>query len=154
VGSLEGTRQDLGIDADRPGDAGVWPPAASPRSAPVRALLVGVGTISLGLGLIGILVPVLPTTPFLLLAAACYARASQRLYGWLLGQPSLGPIVVEWRRSRSLPPGVKARALLAVALTFGISIVLVDPLLLRLGLALCGAIVASFLLRIPTAADA
>lgn len=146
-------RQRPSVDADRPGDAGASPRAGSARSAPVRALLVGIGTISLVLGVIGILVPILPTTPFLLLAAACYARASERLYGWLLGQPSLGPIVVEWRRSRSLPPGVKARALLAVAVTFGLSIVLVDVLLLRLGLALCAIVVSTFLLRIPTAAD-
>ena len=92
------------------------PLEASPRlSLPVRAVLVVVGTTALVIGVIGIVVPVLPTTPFLLVAAACYARSSTRLYAWLLGQPSLGRIVAEWRRSRSLPPGVKPRALLVVA---------------------------------------
>jgi hypothetical protein len=82
-------------------------------SRPAQVTFAVIGTISLAIGVVGIVVPVLPTTPFLLLAAACYARASTRLYGWLLGQPGLGPIIVEWRRSRSLAPGVKARAVVA-----------------------------------------
>jgi hypothetical protein len=118
-------------------------------SLPVRVLLVGVGTTSLALGVVGIVLPVLPTTPFLLLAAACYARSSTRLYAWLLGQPSLGRIVAEWRRSRSLPPGVKPRALLVVALTFAVSIVLVDTLFLQLLLVAVGILLGAFLWRIP-----
>jgi uncharacterized protein len=119
-------------------------------SAPRRAALIIVGTISLVLGVIGIVLPVLPTTPFLLVTAACYARSSTRLYGWLLGQPSLGPIVAEWRTSRSLPPGVKARALVVVALTFAVSILLVDVVLLQLALLVVGLILALFLYRLPT----
>lgn len=116
-----------------------------------RALLVVVGTASLVLGVVGIVLPVLPTTPFLLVTAACYARASTRLYGWLLGQRALGPIVREWRRSRSLLPGVKARALVAVALTFTLSVILVDALVVRIALIAVGVILAVFLYRIPTA---
>lgn len=120
-------------------------------SPPVRAVLVVVGTTTLILGVIGIVVPVLPTTPFLLVTAACYARASTRLYEWLLGQPSLGPIVAEWRRSRRLPPGVKPRALVAVALTFAISIILVGNLFMMILLVVIGGILGLFLWRIPTA---
>lgn len=120
------------------------------RRLPLRVVLVVVGTISLGMGVVGIFLPVLPTTPFLLLAAACYARASTRLYGWLLGQPTFGPIIVEWRRSRSLPPGVRIRALLLVGLTFGVSIALVGDPLVRAGLVATGLILAAFLYRIPT----
>lgn len=120
------------------------------RWLPLRVVLVVVGTLSLGLGVVGLFVPVLPTTPFLLLAAACYARASSRLYGWLLGQPAFGPIIVEWRSSRSLPPGVKARALVLVALTFLVSTALVGDPVVRVGLVATGLILAAFLSRIPT----
>jgi uncharacterized membrane protein YbaN (DUF454 family) len=127
---------------------------ATPVHPAWRAVLIVVGTAALALGIIGIFVPVLPTTPFLLVAAACYARSSTRLYLWLLSRPSIGPIVIEWRRSRSLPPGVKNRALVVVALTFTISIVLVDSLLLRVGLVATAMILMAFLYRIPTAEPA
>jgi len=120
------------------------------RSAPRRAALLVVGTVALVLGVVGIVLPILPTTPFLLLAAACYARSSTRLYRWLLGQPSLGPIIIQWRASRSLPPGVKPRALLVVAVTFGVSIVLVDAIPLQLMLAAIGLTLGLFLYRLPT----
>jgi uncharacterized membrane protein YbaN (DUF454 family) len=119
-----------------------------------RAVLLVVGSAALVLGVVGIFLPVLPTTPFLLVTAACYARASTRLYEWLVGQPSLGPVITEWRRSRSLPPGVKSRALLVVAITFAVSIILLDSLLLRIGLVATGLILATFLYRMPTAYDA
>jgi uncharacterized membrane protein YbaN (DUF454 family) len=120
-------------------------------AAAIRIACAVVGVVALALGLVGLVVPVLPTTPFLLLAAACFARSSDRLYRWLLGQPALGSIIVTWQRSRALPPGVRRRALIAVAVTFGISIVLVDAWLLRIGLAILGATVAILLSRIPTA---
>lgn len=119
-----------------------------------RAVLLVIGTISLALGVVGIVLPLLPTTPFLLVTAACYARASTRLYGWLLGQRLLGPIIAEWRRSRSLPPGVKTRALLAVVVTFALSIILVDVLVVRLILVVAGIMLAAFLTRMPTAQPA
>jgi len=136
---------DVSLDApEAPSD----PSAISPVW---RAVLLVVGTASLILGVIGIVLPVLPTTPFLLVTAACYARASTRLYQWLLGQRSLGPIIVEWRRSRSLPPGVKARALVVVVITFAVSVMLVDVLVLRVALVATAAILAVFLYRLPTA---
>lgn len=124
----------------------------TPRTSPaaIRVVLAVVGTAALVIGVVGLVVPVLPTTPFLLLAAACYARSSQRLYRWLLGQPALGPIIADWRRSRSLPPGVRRRALIAVGATFAISMILVDSWILRAILAAVGVILAAFLARIPT----
>jgi len=126
-------------------------PDPSTISPVLRAVLLVVGTASLALGVIGIFLPVLPTTPFLLVTAACYARASTRLYEWLLGQPSLGPVITEWRRSRSFPPGVKTRALIVVVITFAVSIALIDVLLVRAILLVVAAILLTFLYRIPTA---
>jgi uncharacterized protein len=111
-----------------------------------------VGTVALGIGVVGIVLPVLPTTPFLLLAAACYARASERLYGWLLGQRALGPIIREWRATRSLPPGVKPRALATVLITFTVSIVLVEELVIQAVLAATATVLTVFLVRMPTRA--
>ncbi|HYO42121.1 MAG TPA: YbaN family protein [Candidatus Limnocylindrales bacterium] len=132
-----------------PEPAGV-PPATADRSRPIRIAFAIVGTVALAIGLLGIVVPVLPTTPFLLLAAACYARASTRLYAWLLGQPTLGPIIVQWRETGSMAPAVKTRAIIVVVVTFGVSIFVVEPLLFRVLLGLTGGIVTVFLVRIPT----
>ena len=127
------------------------PPAAEPdRSRPVRVVFAVIGTVALAIGVLGIVLPILPTTPFLLLAAACYARASTRLYGWLLGQSALGPIITRWRETGSLAPGVKARAIVIVVVTFSVSILLVDGLLVRALLLGIAAIVTVFLARLPT----
>ena len=72
-----------------------------------QTLLVAAGLVALGLGLIGIVLPGLPTTPFVLLAAACFARASPRLHRWLTNHRYLGPMVRDWEANRSLPLYVK-----------------------------------------------
>ena len=68
------------------------------KSSWARWLLVGLGTLFVALGALGAVLPVLPTTPFLLLAAACYARASTRFYNWLLNNRLFGPSIEAWRR--------------------------------------------------------
>jgi uncharacterized protein len=67
-----------------------------------RALLMTGGTISVVLGVAGIILPLVPTTPFLLLAAFCYARSSDRCYNWLLSHRYLGPYITNWRRGERL----------------------------------------------------
>ena len=93
----------------------------------VRVLLVVVGSLALALGVLGIFLPVLPTTPFLLLAAACYARASERFYLWLLRSPAFGPTIREWRQHRSIPYRTKwvAIALMTVHLMFWATLVMI-----------------------------
>lgn len=125
---------------------------AASRSRVIRAACAVVGTVALVIGLVGLVLPVLPTTPFLLLAAACYARASERMYTWLIGQRALGPIITEWRESRSLPPGVKPRALVVVLVTFAVSILLVEELLVRAVLVVTWTVLTVFLARLPTRA--
>jgi hypothetical protein len=80
-------------------------------SRTVRWLLWLAGTVSLALGLIGVVLPGLPTTPFVLLAAACYAKASPRLHGWLLNHRFLGPMVRDWEQHRSLTRRTKTVAI-------------------------------------------
>jgi len=67
------------------------------RKLLVRWLLLGIGWLCVGLGAVGVVLPLLPTTPFLLLAAACFARASLRFYDWLLNTPVLGQYIEEYR---------------------------------------------------------
>jgi uncharacterized membrane protein YbaN (DUF454 family) len=82
-------------------------PETQKRPTLRQTLLVAAGLVALGLGLIGIVLPGLPTTPFVLLAAACFARASPRLHRWLTTHRYLGPMVRDWEAHRSLPLRVK-----------------------------------------------
>ena len=121
------------------------------RSPWVRALFLAAGSLALALGLLGIFLPLLPTTPFVLLAAACYARGSKRFYEWLLAQRTFGPIVHEWQRHRSIPYKTKVTAVLLMSLTLGASIVFfVRPIWLKVALAIMGMALAVWLYRMPS----
>jgi uncharacterized protein len=80
------------------------------RSRLKRGLLISVGVLALLLGALGVLLPGLPTTPFVLLAAGCFAKASPALHQWLLDQRQLGPMVRDWETHRSLTWRVKLMA--------------------------------------------
>lgn len=127
------------------------PPPARPVSGPIRILLILVGWIALGLGILGAFLPILPTTPFVLLAAACFSRSSERLHRWLLSRPGLGPLVVDWEMHGVVRPRVKAVASVTIILVFGTSAALV-PLALwhRLLLIGLGAAVLSYILSRPS----
>jgi len=73
----------------------------------LRYLLITAGTFFLGLGIIGIIIPILPTTPFLLLAAACYARSSQRFYNWLMTNKWFGNYIKNYHEGRGIPLKIK-----------------------------------------------
>jgi hypothetical protein len=87
----------------------------------VRGLLWVAGSVSLALGLLGILLPGLPTTPFILLAAACYARASPRLHAWLLNHRWFGPMLRDWERDHSLTRRTKTVAVVSMTLMVAFS---------------------------------
>ncbi|MDP1686968.1 YbaN family protein [Hydrogenophaga sp.] len=121
------------------------------RSSAVRWLLWLAGSVSLALGLIGVVLPGLPTTPFVLLAAACYAKASPRLHGWLLNHRFLGPMVRDWETHRSLTRRSKTVAQVSMVVMVGLSAwgLRDRPVLLAIVLiaALIGVLVVG---RIPT----
>ena len=73
------------------------------RQPIMKALVFALGWISVVLGVIGIFLPVLPTTPFLLLAAACFVRTSPRFYHWLISHPRLGKYVIYYLDGKGIP---------------------------------------------------
>jgi uncharacterized membrane protein YbaN (DUF454 family) len=91
------------------------------RTTIKRRLLIGAGTLSTGLGIVGIFVPILPTTPFLLLAAACYMRSSERFYQWLINNRMFGAYVRNYIEGRGMPVRIKIFTILLLWLTIGLS---------------------------------
>jgi uncharacterized membrane protein YbaN (DUF454 family) len=120
-------------------------------SPSIRVVLVLAGSVFVLVGLAGIFLPVLPTTPFLLLAAACYARASRRFYNALLNNRLFGPAILEWQQHRSIAWRTKIAAIALMALTLAASTVFFvqDPRL-RVLLALFGLSLAVYMYRIPS----
>jgi uncharacterized membrane protein YbaN (DUF454 family) len=93
----------------------------------MRLIYVLTGWASVGLALLGTLLPLLPTVPFLLLAAACFAKASPRFHDWLVGHPRLGPPILDWRENRAIGPKAKRLAMLSIAASFAISLAIGVP---------------------------
>lgn len=91
----------------------------------MKILLVILGAISFGLGVLGMFVPLLPTTPFLLLAAALWFKASPELYGWLLSHRLFGEYIRNFREHRAIPLRAKVVSVSLVWLTIGYCIVAV-----------------------------
>ena len=94
-----------------------------------RRLLIAGGTVSVSIGIFGIFVPVLPTTPFLLLAAACYLRSSQRFYDWLMNSRLLGNYIKNYVQGLGLPVKAKLFLIALLWITISISIWVVDSTL-------------------------
>ena len=86
-----------------------------------RRLLLIAGTLFTAIGIIGIFVPILPTTPFLLLAAACYIRSSQRFYDWLLNNRFFGVYLKNYIEGKGMPRGVKVFTVILLWTTIALS---------------------------------
>ncbi|ASF41263.1 MULTISPECIES: YbaN family protein [Halobacillus] len=97
-------------------------------------LLIIIGTISLILGVLGIVLPLLPTTPFLLLTAACYVRSSDRLYNWLMTNKWFGSYIENYKAGRGIPLKAKVSVLIMIWSSMLYSAFFIAPnLLLRIG---------------------
>ena len=109
------------------------------------------GMLSLALGAIGIVVPILPTTPFVLFAAFCFARASPALHRWLLANRAFGPMLRDWEEHRSIERRTKIVAIAMMSISLALSILFaVEPAWLQVTLALLGVGLAIRIYRIPS----
>lgn len=116
----------------------------------IKTLFNIAGTVALLLGILGIFLPVLPTTPFLLLASACYLRGSERMHRWLMNQPHLGPYIRNFQAGRGIPLRAKIVALATMWTSIIVSMWLV-PLPWVRGLMLVPAVtVTIYLYRMRT----
>lgn len=83
----------------------------------MKYILTAIGLLALGLGILGIFLPVLPTTPFLLLASALFLKSSRPLYDWLMEHPKLGPYIKNFMIHKSIPLKVKVISVSLVWIT-------------------------------------
>lgn len=121
------------------------------HSKPVRAFFIILGTVSLIAGFIGIFLPVLPTVPFLLLSAFCYARSSVRFYNWLMNHKVFGPYLRDWRIHKAIPLKIKLLASVLLVLTLGSTILFIIPIFaVKIVLGLIGIAVLYYIWQFPT----
>ncbi|HSR36506.1 MAG TPA: YbaN family protein [Desulfurivibrionaceae bacterium] len=106
------------------------------RNPVARIALIVLGLLCLGIACLGFALPGLPGTPFLLLAAACFARSSHKLYNRLLTNKLFGPLLTNWQQTRSIPRRVKQIAILSVLAAGGLSLATVDNTAFRVTLPL------------------
>ena len=119
-----------------------------------RILLIILGWIFVALGFIGIFVPLMPATIFLILAAACFARSSEKFYNWLIYHPRFGSFIRNYREHRGMPRKAKVIAVTMVILTIGSSALFFTQSIYVRSLLLVIAIgIVTYLLSLKTIPD-
>jgi len=118
-----------------------------------RIIYVCIGSIFLAFGLIGIFLPVIPTTPFLLLASFFYFRSSERMYHWLINHKILGAYIYYYLTYKAIPIKTKIGAIIFLWSSLCISMVLVDSLHMRIFLAVVGIAVSAHLLLLKSVSE-
>ena len=114
-----------------------------------KYLLILCGLLSIALGIIGAVLPILPTTPFLILALACFANSSPRFHKMLLNNRWFGSALQQWEEDSTITRASKFKAMVLVVLTFSISIgILHGRLQLQLGLLVLGSVLLAFMWRL------
>lgn len=116
-----------------------------------RHALTVAGVMALGLGILGIFLPLLPTVPLVLLAAACFARSSPRFHQWILAHPHFGPIIRQYQSGQGIPQRVKVRAISVIWLSMLFSMWMIGKLWAIFLLSTIGICVTAYLLKLPTA---
>ncbi len=120
------------------------------KNKALRLLLISVGWLSVVLGVIGIFLPIMPTTPFLLLAAACFVRTSPKFYQWLVGHPRLGKYLVYYLEGKGIPLKAKVYTIALITISMSITTYIVPVMAVKVLLPLVGVLVALYIVRQPT----
>jgi len=107
------------------------------QSAPLRLVAMASGWACMILGFIGIFLPLLPTTPFILLSAYCFSKSSPRLYRWLINQPRLGPMIQNWEQHGSISQNAKVTATALMIGLFSFSFLFLNLSLIIKGVLVC-----------------
>ena len=118
-----------------------------------RLLWAFAGVVSIAIGAIGVILPLLPTTPFLLAAAYCFARSSPKLHDWLLDHPTFGPLISNWDRYGSIDRRSKSIAMIVILVTLGVSFGIGVPWWALASQVVVLAIVSTFILTRPETTD-
>ncbi|MDA1074118.1 MAG: YbaN family protein [Proteobacteria bacterium] len=116
----------------------------------MRLIWIFLGSLCVGLGAAGIILPLVPTTPFLLLAAFCFARGSPKLHGWLIHHPQFGPPIQHWREHKAVSTGVKVSAGIFMLAVLLISLIMGVDRMIVIIQACIFTIVTGFLLTRPS----
>ncbi|UUV05989.1 MULTISPECIES: YbaN family protein [Ruegeria] len=93
----------------------------------MQYLWAGLGLLCVAMAAVGVVLPLLPTVPFLLLAAFFFARSSSRLHNWLVTHNLFGPLILDWQSSGAIRPVAKRAATVSIAAVFGLSVLLSAP---------------------------
>ncbi len=120
-------------------------------SKPLKVTLIIIGWINVGLGVIGAFLPLMPTTVFLLIAAACFARSSEKFYTWLLTNKHLGKFVLDYREKKGMTIKSKIIAVSMLTLAIGYSTFFVaEALWLKIALLTIALVVSTYIIRLKT----
>ena len=121
----------------------------------IKVLWIIAGSIFVLLGGLGVLLPGLPTTPFLILAAACYIRSSQKLYDWLITNKTFGPYLKDYREGKGMPRNAKILAVSMIILFAGYaSVFAIQDLLIKILVALLGLVgIFYIVLKVPVSEE-
>lgn len=118
-----------------------------------RRLLTAAGVCSLGLGVVGIFLPLLPTTCFLLLAAACFSKSSPRCHRWLMNNRWFGRYLRQYQEEGVISRKVQWTSIVVLWLGIGLSVFLLQSLWVGLVLLLVGVVVTVHVVSVKTPAD-
>ena len=120
-----------------------------------KALWISLGSLFVALAAVGVALPGIPTTPFLILAAACYIRSSQKLYDWLISNKTFGPYLKDYREGKGIPKKAKMLAISMIILFVGSSVIFgIEDQILKIAVGVLGLTGLLYVIfKVPVAKD-